>query len=574
MTSTDQYLEAARTAIEKQDYALAEKLLREINRESSTRNFRSLELLGAVLEARKNLTQALDAFQDAESAATDSSDKIRLLAKILGLLKSQKTHSKRDIETMVACLEKSMVLDPGQDKARLGLELCGLYQALGNFREVLNHADRVREYPEGFVAGTMWAARACFLLEKKGEGLERLAGMKNRVGSLSQADLYAYLELLLKYRSFDDAQDVINSVRNMMAPQFWLYETQARLFSETGNHKAVLSLLSEDFIEACGDKVVMRAMYGLRAKSLEAQKEYSTAFPCFVRMNELSRQVYGKPPGNFIESYKAMALDDLPACSPSDTDPYVPVFMIGFPRSGTTLLDTILDTQKTIHTLSEVDGIGAARIEMMALGKQYPEGLADLTYADIQAVKQSYFGHNAQYIAEDAAFSVLIDKLPLNILYIPLIKVLFPEAKFILSLRHPLDVCLSCFQQDFQLNDAMVHFASLEGCFNMYRDVMALFGRYQAALQIDIHVVRYESLVGDLDKTAQSVFDFLNVEPDEHYREFHQINAGKLSNTPSQAQVLRPVHGNSKNRWKNYADELGPYIPVIQPAMEKLGYDI
>ena len=167
---------------------------------------------------------------------------------------------------------------------------------------------------------------------------------------------------------------------------------------------------------------------------------------------------------------------------------------------------------------------------------------------------------------------VVIDKLPLNIIHLPLIATLFPNPKIIFSLRHPADVCLSCFQQNFLLNAAMAFFTELGSAFERYRDVMMLFERYRNELKLDLHTVRYEELVQDLDGVARGVFDYLGIEGDEAYRDFHRRNQEKLIATPSKEQVSQPIYQSSRERWRNYERELEPHLPIVQDLINAYGY--
>ena len=184
----------------------------------------------------------------------------------------------------------------------------------------------------------------------------------------------------------------------------------------------------------------------------------------------------------------------------------------------------------------------------------------------------AYLGHVGHFIGTDDDIDVLIDKLPLNILHLPLLWMMFPSARFILSLRHPADSCLSCFQQAFQLNEEMRHFTRLESCFERYRDVMNLGERFIAELQLDVCRVRYEDLVGDMDTVATAVFDFLNVTPDAGFHDFHLANRGRVIVTPSANQVTKPIYSSSRFRWKNYATQVAPLLPIVRLLIERYGY--
>ena len=101
---------------------------------------------------------------------------------------------------------------------------------------------------------------------------------------------------------------------------------------------------------------------------------------------------------------------------------------------------------------------------------------------------------------------------------------------------------------------------------------MQLFDSYMEGLRLEVHYVRYEDLVQDIEGVGTSAFQFLGIDADDRYKEFHSINADKLIATPSYSQVIRPLYSDSCYRWENYADELRPYIPIVQPYIDKFGY--
>ena len=195
--------------------------------------------------------------------------------------------------------------------------------------------------------------------------------------------------------------------------------------------------------------------------------------------------------------------------------------MIGFPRSGTTLLESVLDTQDDIHTHSETQGIQKAISLLRSWGMRYPQDLGSLTVNQIRDLRSIYFDHNKHLDPQNMRYSLVVDKLPLNILHVPLILALFPSAKFLLSLRHPFDVCLSCFQQNFEISNEMAHFTDLEDTFRRYATVMSQFEKFRSSLKFPLLIVRYEEMVADFDKAVMNVFEFLGHEPGIEYKDFH-----------------------------------------------------
>lgn len=244
-----------------------------------------------------------------------------------------------------------------------------------------------------------------------------------------------------------------------------------------------------------------------------------------------------------------------------------PVFLIGFPRSGTTLLDQILDSHPSIQTLEEIPIILTLVKEYGALAAEFPP--------DREARRQiqdRYFELVLAHINLSPG-STLIDKLPLNINTVPLIVRVFPNARFILALRHPLDVCLSCFMQPFGPNEVMLNFASLDSTAQLYHHTMRLWLRIEHEMGLTVHRIRYEDLVQDFDTEVKRLLAFLELPWDDRVREFatHAAGRGRI-NTPSYHQVTRQLNRDAIYRWRRYERQLGAIVPVLEPYIKAYGY--
>ena len=180
-----------------------------------------------------------------------------------------------------------------------------------------------------------------------------------------------------------------------------------------------------------------------------------------------------------------------------------PVFLIGFPRSGTTLLDQVLDAHPGLATMEEKPALDAVRHAVAAMPGGYPEALAGLDAGEIHRLRRLYFAEAARYVAVPEG-ARLVDKMPLNTIDAGLIARLFPKAKVLLALRHPCDVVLSGFMQAFKPNPAMVQFETLESSAVFYAAVMDLWRQYEPVLPLLVHRVRYEDLIADFEGETQA----------------------------------------------------------------------
>lgn len=249
------------------------------------------------------------------------------------------------------------------------------------------------------------------------------------------------------------------------------------------------------------------------------------------------------------------------------------VFMVGFPRSGTTLLDQVLDAHPDAHVVEEhpvLAGLGASFVQPF---DTLPHRLANLSDDQASRLRAGLAARLERWAGRDLP-PVVVDKMPLNTIYLPLALRLFPRAKVILSVRHPCDCCLSCFMQPIRLNPAMASFTSLDAATALYARVMGLWERVAARLSPDHEIVRYEDLIADVEGTARRVLDFVGLEWDDrvvdHTR--HARTRG-LIRTPSFRQVSEPIYTRARGRWENYRSQMTPYLDRLRPYITSFGYD-
>jgi len=247
-----------------------------------------------------------------------------------------------------------------------------------------------------------------------------------------------------------------------------------------------------------------------------------------------------------------------------------PVFLVGFPRSGTTLLDQILSSHSRIVCIEEREHFANALASVINDHAKLAV-LGELSDAEIEQVRAEYWARvRSETAAPDGA--VVVDKLPLNIVVLPLIRRVFPEAKIVFALRDPRDVILSCYQQRFGMNAAMAQFLQLETAAAYYDAVMRLMLACQARLGLDIHQVRYEDVVEDLESAARALAAFLHVEYEPAMLAFRETALKRAINTPSARQVIQPLYSRSMGRWRRYADELAPVLETLGRWAERFGY--
>lgn len=249
-----------------------------------------------------------------------------------------------------------------------------------------------------------------------------------------------------------------------------------------------------------------------------------------------------------------------------------PVFLVGFPRSGTTLLDTILSTHKNVKVLEEKPLIDTVLNELELNFKNDFSKILDLDVELAKKIRKIYFKQRQEFIKYKEKY-LFIDKLPLNIINVFEINRLFPNSKFIFSLRHPKDAVLSCFMQPFTPNDAMSNFYNLYDASILYDLTMQLFKLYTKLISFNLHVIKYEDLVMDFDKSVKSLLDFLDLDWDQNLKNFHNLsNNKKIVTTPSYDQVNNPLYDNSIERWKNYSQKFLNVNKILDKWVKNFNY--
>lgn len=259
------------------------------------------------------------------------------------------------------------------------------------------------------------------------------------------------------------------------------------------------------------------------------------------------------------------------------TDVPQPVFILGFPRSGTTLVEQTLSAHSRIAAgdelplVHELTGI-MPRVLGSPLG--YPEALAELWLGDqregLDTLRDYYLQKVRQLGVLQEGKTRFTDKMPLNETHLGLIALLFPQAPLIHVLRHPLDIMVSAFSNEFThgafcgaaLESAALHYVRVAGLVEHYRTEMAL--RYLP--------IRYEDIVADQEGHVRSMLDFIGETFEPACLTFHQNR--RYARTASYAQVTEPLYDRSVFRYRHYLAQLAPVLPVLAPVIERLGYVI
>ncbi len=249
------------------------------------------------------------------------------------------------------------------------------------------------------------------------------------------------------------------------------------------------------------------------------------------------------------------------------------IFIVGFPRSGTTLLDSILSAHTKITVLEEAPVIGETYDQIKNMTpKHYAKILSKLKDKKLNKLREFYFSALKNYSNWNQQ-GILVDKSPLNTVHVGFIHTLFPQAKIIFAQRHPLDVCLSCFFQDFKMNSFMTNLTSMNKAAKTYHSMLSVWKTSIEKFEIPVYYQSYEKLVSNFDSQIKALFCYLDLPWQEQVINFQkELSKRGAIATPSYNQVSQPIYRTSKYRYLNYQSYLKKPTKTLTAWIEYFNY--
>jgi len=355
----------------------------------------------------------------------------------------------------------------------------------------------------------------------------------------------------------------------------------AQLDLDAGDHEAVRRRVEKLLAGPAVTPVNRSIAHGLLADTLDALGRPDEAIVHYARGNLILRELYRpafEAPGRerAVSRARRIAaqLRDRPPV-PAPAAPHSPVathvFLVGFPRSGTTLLEQILAGHPGIETLEERDCLAGA-VEEFILPADGLEKLEAVPDAALQRHRDTYWAE-ARKGAAKLDRAVFVDKLPLNALNLPVIARLFPAARILLALRDPRDVVLSCFRRRFEMSPYMYELLTLADAAAFYDATMQVCTMAEDVLPLPFFRLRYEDLVEDVQGQATALAAFLGLEFDSKMLDFAQTARRRAIMTPSASQVARGLYRSGMGQWRAYREALTPALALLAPWIARFLYD-
>ena len=250
-------------------------------------------------------------------------------------------------------------------------------------------------------------------------------------------------------------------------------------------------------------------------------------------------------------------------------------FLLGFPRSGTTLLDVMLDGHPQAVSVEERPTIEQIAFTVDSEFGGYPFGLTRMQRQDRERLRSRYRELLGDFGAASGEGRMIVDKMPIRTVHASFMHRLFPKARFLFALRHPCDAVLSNFMQHYAINQVFIHFNTLPESVRIYDRVMRIWQQTLRTMPIPVHYVRYESLVAETDATLQEACRFLGLPWIEGLSEHQKTVAerGRIK-TNSYHQVTEPIYQRALGRWQGYRKQFEPLLPTLRPHLEYFGYSL
>ncbi len=385
-------------------------------------------------------------------------------------------------------------------------------------------------------------------------------------------------------RKFDAAAEILDRMEQQWPNDPGLLLSRAVLLGRMKRTDEALALLDRMAGQSADGGLGPNEL-AEKGRMLDQVGRYDDAFAAFAEGKRLARELSGHQymdaaAENLISRldnfFTAGRLATLPRATVR-TDVAQPIFVLGFPRSGTTLIEQTLSAHPRIVAGDELPLIAdltglMPRMLNSPLG--YPEALAELWMGDqregLDNLRDYYLQKVAQMgiLAPGAAW--FTDKMPLNETHLGLIALLFPQAPLIHAIRHPLDIMVSAMSNHF--THGMFCASALESAALHYTRVMDLVQKYRSEMTLRYLAIRYEDMVTEQESTVRSVLNFIGEPFDAKCLRFHENQ--RYARTASYAQVTERLYDRSRFRYRHYLKHLQPVIPILRPYIERLGYTV
>ena len=450
---------------------------------------------------------------------------------------------------------KALMLDPTY--SIVWANLAHVYTVTGQLDKAKKSFQNILKMdPEN---GLIWA--------ELGTVLNKLANYKDgRDAYLKSIELKpdsprVYLSLGHVYKTMGDIDNSIESYKetikynNLSGEAYWsLANLKTYKFSNNEIEEMEKALKSEmSDIEKC-------QMYFALGKAYEVEKDFDNSFKNYSKGNKIKKEEseYSSMDttdntSKVIQFFNEKKLMQLSSSKTLDRDP---IFVLGMPRSGSTLIDQIISSHSMVDGTQELPNIIKIAADLKRKNNLYPEILDEIDEDEITELGEKYL-NGTRWARDSAPF--FIDKMPNNFIHIGLIKTILPNAKIIDTRRDAMDTCFSCFKQFFARGQLFTY--SLEDLGKYYSDYIKAMNHWHKVFGDQIYTVRYDNVINDTENTIKELIQYCELPFENECLEFYK--SSRPVKTPSAEQVRQPIYKSGLNYWKNFEEHLQPLKKII-----------
>ena len=371
-----------------------------------------------------------------------------------------------------------------------------------------------------------------------------------------------HLSLGHVYKTMGEIENSIDSYKNsiiqnkLSGEAYWsLANLKTYSFSEN-EIKVMEETLKEDMSD-----IERSQIYFALGKAYEVKKDFDNSYNNYFKGNEAKKGLIkyssDDTTDNTIRILDFFNLETIRDLSKSSTVDQDPIFILGMPRSGSTLVDQIISSHSKVDGTQELPNIIKIASELNSHNQNtYPEILKELDESKLSEMGNNYLSETT-WARKNAPF--FIDKMPNNFIHIGLIKTILPNAKIIDTRRDPMDTCFSCYKQFFARGQLFTY--SLEDLGNYYTDYIKAMNHWHNVYGKDIFTVHYDNVINKTEETIRELIDYCNLPFEKECLEFYK--SSRPVKTPSAEQVRQPIYKSGLNYWKNYEKHLLPLKKII-----------
>lgn len=398
----------------------------------------------------------------------------------------------------------------------------------------------------------------------------------------------AYLELAVLYERRHRVEEAFRLVEDCLraAPDYLEAALfKARLLRRLKDEAAALSLYRKLASDSGAHPLVRAQAWAELAQSHDRHEEFELAMQAMLNC----KQILLERQGNLLHEAETVMgqlrrlLESLTSADSKrwqQTTRGLPqkraAVLTSFPRSGTTLLEQVLDSHSGLVSSDEREAFARDIFPAMWLGSATPQPTREafdvIPQSRLAALRDRYWAYMEAALNEPIGERVHLDKNPTFTVVLPGFLRLFPESQVLIALRDPRDVVISCFMQYLPLNANSVYYLSLERTAQRYANDMAMWLKLRDRITSPWIELRYEAAVANLEKEARRALDFLGLPWEAGVLSYRERLSGKAVSSPTYEAVSQPLYTRAIGRWRNYRKYLEPYLPILQPAIDAFGY--